>query len=81
MRPTATFVNTSRGGLVDQAALADALRTGRPANAALDVTDPEPAHQYSQYPKHVSLPLKEAAIAIAVPSGFLSKSADSQIRQ
>src|SRR5204862_461617 len=37
MRPTATFVNTSRGGLVDQAALADALRAGRPANVALAI--------------------------------------------
>jgi glyoxylate reductase len=42
MRPTAVLVNTSRGPVVDPAALAAALRAGRPAAAALDVTDPEP---------------------------------------
>lgn len=42
MKPTATFINTARGGLVDQAALARALRAGTIAAAALDVTTPEP---------------------------------------
>lgn len=42
MKQTAVFVNTSRGGLVDQVALADALRSGRIFAAGLDVTDPEP---------------------------------------
>ncbi len=42
MRPTAVLVNTSRGPVVDQAALASALRDGIIAAAALDVTDPEP---------------------------------------
>jgi lactate dehydrogenase-like 2-hydroxyacid dehydrogenase len=42
MKPTAILVNTSRGPVVDQAALAGALRDGVIWAAALDVTDPEP---------------------------------------
>jgi glyoxylate reductase len=42
MKRTAVLVNTSRGPVVDQAALAAALRDGVIWAAALDVTDPEP---------------------------------------
>ena len=42
MRRSAIFVNTSRGGVVDQYALAAALAAGEIAAAALDVTVPEP---------------------------------------
>jgi lactate dehydrogenase-like 2-hydroxyacid dehydrogenase len=42
MKPTAVLINTSRGPVVDQIALADALRDGVIWAAALDVTDPEP---------------------------------------
>jgi D-3-phosphoglycerate dehydrogenase len=42
MKPTAYVVNTSRGGMVDVAALARALRDGVIAGAAIDVYDVEP---------------------------------------
>ncbi|XP_060945249.1 probable 2-ketogluconate reductase [Limanda limanda] len=42
MKPTATLVNISRGEVVDQDALVEALRSGTIRAAALDVTHPEP---------------------------------------
>ena len=59
MKPTAVFVNTARGPLVDQAALAEALRRGTIFAAGLDVTDPEPLpadHELFKLPNCVIVP-------------------------
>jgi len=59
MKRTAVFVNTARGPLVDQSALANALRTGTIFAAGLDVTDPEPlppGHELYKLPNCVIVP-------------------------
>jgi glyoxylate reductase len=59
MKKTAVFVNTARGPLVDQAALAEALRSGTIFAAGLDVTDPEPLppdHELYQLPNCTIVP-------------------------
>jgi D-3-phosphoglycerate dehydrogenase len=42
MKPTAVLINTSRGGVIDEKALAEAIASERIAGAALDVLDGEP---------------------------------------
>jgi D-3-phosphoglycerate dehydrogenase len=49
MKPSALFVNTSRAGLLEPGALVEALRSGRPGMAAVDVFDEEPVPQ-TDYP-------------------------------
>jgi lactate dehydrogenase-like 2-hydroxyacid dehydrogenase len=59
MKPTAVLVNTSRGPVVDAAALETALRDGEIFAAALDVTDPEPlpaSHLLVQLPNCIVVP-------------------------
>jgi phosphoglycerate dehydrogenase-like enzyme len=59
MKPTGYLVNTSRGPIVDESALLDALRTGRIAGAALDVYDVEPLpvdHPLRSMPNTLLLP-------------------------
>lgn len=54
MKPTAFLVNTARGGLIDEAALIDALREKRLRGAALDVLSREPPEE--NHPVIAALP-------------------------
>jgi phosphoglycerate dehydrogenase-like enzyme len=59
MKPTAFLINTSRGPIVDEAALVDALRARRIAGAGLDVYDVEPLpaeHPLRALPNTLLLP-------------------------
>jgi phosphoglycerate dehydrogenase-like enzyme len=59
MKPTAALINTSRGPIVDEAALVSALRVGVIAAAGLDVYDEEPlpaGHPLTTLPNVVLLP-------------------------
>jgi D-3-phosphoglycerate dehydrogenase len=59
MRPGAILVNTARGGLVDEVALAEALRSDRLRSAGLDSFQVEPylgGHEFSSLPNAILTP-------------------------
>jgi glyoxylate reductase len=64
MKETAVLVNTSRGPVVDGEALYRALKSGRPAAAALDVTEAEPIS-----PDDPLLSLENVTVAPHIASG------------
>ncbi|WP_142024814.1 D-2-hydroxyacid dehydrogenase family protein [Blastococcus colisei] len=66
MKHTAVFVNTSRGPIVDEAALIDVLRDGRIAGAGIDVYDQEPLPR--------DHPLRELRRAVLTPHlGYVTR--------
>jgi glycerate dehydrogenase len=56
MKSSAIVINTGRGGLVDEQALVEALKTGEIAGAATDVFTQEPADQSNPLIAHAGLP-------------------------
>jgi D-3-phosphoglycerate dehydrogenase len=73
MKPSAYLINTSRGGLVDHEALAEALGAGRLAGAALDVQDPEP-------PKLAQPPWNDPRVIVTPHVAFYSTEATLDLR-
>ncbi|ABK77575.1 phosphoglycerate dehydrogenase [Cenarchaeum symbiosum A] len=67
MKPTSRIVNTSRGGIIDEDALYEALSGGRIAGAALDVFESEPAtgHRLAELDNVILTPHVGAATAEA----------------
>ncbi|XP_076222153.1 C-terminal binding protein isoform X3 [Nomia melanderi] len=75
MRPGAFLVNTARGGLVDDDALAGALKQGRIRAAALDVHENEPYNVFQG-------PLKDAPNLLCTPhAAFYSDASCTELRE
>lgn len=73
MKPTAIFINTARGAIVDEAALIEALSTDRIAGAGLDVFDTEPVppgHRLTQLENVVLTPHSAGITAEALEAGL-----------
>lgn len=73
MKKSARLINCARGGLVDEAALHDALKEGRLAGAALDVYEQEPPKDSPLlgldnivFTPHLGASTKEAQVAVSV---------------
>ncbi len=75
MKPHAVLINTSRGGVVDQEALVEALQTGVIGYAALDVTDPEPLP-----PDHPLMKLPNAIVTPHIASASVAARDQMAIR-
>jgi phosphoglycerate dehydrogenase-like enzyme len=72
MKPSAILINTSRGGVVDEQALAEALDRGTIAAAALDVFEDEPLLQES--------PLRELGHRVLLSPHMVSSNVGSGLK-
>ncbi|WP_019559661.1 MULTISPECIES: D-glycerate dehydrogenase [Caldimonas] len=80
MKPTATLTNIARGGVVDDAALAQALRDGRIAAAGLDVFEGEPqVHPHLLEVPNVVLTPHIASASVATRRAMASLAVDNLI--
>jgi D-3-phosphoglycerate dehydrogenase len=74
MKPTAIIINTSRGPVIDEKALIDALTTGRINSAGLDVHTREPLDKDSPFMKIENCVLTDHA-------GWYSEEAMSELKR
>lgn len=74
MKPSAYLINTARGGLIDNAALAAALVGGQLAGAALDVQDPEP-------PDLNTPPWNDPRVVVTPHAAFVSEESLADLRE
>jgi D-3-phosphoglycerate dehydrogenase len=74
MKPSAYLINTSRGGLIDHAALFSALNAGQLAGAALDVQDPEP-------PDLSQPPFNDPRVVVTPHAAFVSLESLENLRR
>jgi len=73
LKPSAYLINTARGGLIDQPALAAALNAGQLAGAALDVQDPEP-------PDLSQPPFNDPRVIVTPHAAFVSEESLADLR-
>ena len=73
MKPTAYLINTARGGLIDNTALAAALAAGKLAGAGLDVQEPEP-------PDLNQAPWNDPRVIVTPHSAFVSAESLANLR-
>jgi D-3-phosphoglycerate dehydrogenase len=79
MKPTVRIINCARGGLIDEAALVEALSSGKVAGAAVDVFEPEPPpadlpvikHAQTVVTPHLGASTEEAQVSVSIEAARL----------